>query len=147
MIENISGANRDFEIIFSTTDKEVYKFIFTHVWDIRCSIENASLNRFYQFRKNMPDETIESCVFVVEDSDYIKHFGSEAFGTLPAEDLTHYIIWDHTDTIIDILVCGDLGLNSPSLTHCSDTEEVIAHIVRHRYSCLPSDTAEAETTQ
>jgi len=143
MIENISGANQVFEIIFTTTDKEVYKFIFTHVWDMRCSIENASIDRFCEFRKNTPVGTVDNGVYIVENSEYIKYFDSEASGTLPAEDLTHYILCDRIDTVVDILVCEDHRWGMPRLMPCNEVEGVITHAASNGYNCFPHDITEA----
>ena len=105
MIENISGADQYFEVIFSTTDKKKHKFIFKFVWDMRYAIENASIDRFCEFRKRLPEGIIDNGVYVVEDSDYIKYFEHQVSLTRPVDELTHYILCDRVDTTLDILVC------------------------------------------
>ena len=105
MIESISGANQHFEVIFSTADKKKYKFIFEQVWDMRYSIENASIDRFCEFRKCLPDGIVDNNIYVVKNSEYIKYFERQISGTLPIDELTHYIVSDCVDTTLDILTC------------------------------------------
>jgi len=102
-IEHIVSDSQYFEIFFSTVDGERYKFIFNRVWDMRYSIENASIDRFCKFRKCLPEGIIDTCVYVVKNSDYIKYFEQQVSGTLPTDELTHYIVSDRTDTTLDIL--------------------------------------------
>lgn len=103
MIENISGAQQYYEVIFLTKDNERYKFILRDVWDIRCSIENASIERFCEFRKYLPEGLIDNGVYVVEDSEYIKYFEHQVSGTRPMEEIKHYLISDQIDMMIDVL--------------------------------------------
>ena len=103
IIENISGANQYFEIMFSSHDKKKYKFILKDVWDMRYSIENASIDRFCEFRKRLPDGIADNGVYVVKNSEYIKYFEHQVSGTRPVDELKHYIIVDVIDTVIDIL--------------------------------------------
>lgn len=35
LIESIHGGDQEFEIIFYTRNKEKYKMVFDHVWDMR----------------------------------------------------------------------------------------------------------------
>jgi len=102
-IESISGGNQKFEVIFSTDNTEKKKLVFDFVWDMRYSIENASINRFCQFRKRLPEGIVNNGIYLVENSDYIKYFAQQVDGTRPIEELKHYIIHDSTDTIIDVL--------------------------------------------
>jgi hypothetical protein len=103
VIENISGANQNFEIIFLTKDKARKKIILKLVWDMRYSIENASIDRFCEFRKRLPKGIIDNGVYIVKDSEYIKYFEHQISGTYPTDGLKHYIFIDNTDTILDIL--------------------------------------------
>jgi hypothetical protein len=103
LIENISGANQYFEILFTTEDKTKFKIIYKCVWDMRYSIENASIERFCQFRKYLTDGLIDNSAYVVENSEYIKYFEHQVSGTLPVNKLKHYIFSDSVDTTIDIL--------------------------------------------
>jgi len=107
MIENISGANQSFEVTFSTVNKKKYKFIFNFVYDMRYSVENASIDRFYELRKFLPEGIVDNGIYVVENSEYIKYFEHQVSGTLPIDEMTHYILCDRVDTILDILVCRD----------------------------------------
>jgi len=62
------------EILFSAKNKEKYKLIFDFVWDFRYSIENASIDRFCQFRKFKTAELIDNSIYTVDNSKYIKYF-------------------------------------------------------------------------
>lgn len=106
-IQNISGANQDFEIAFVTTDEKKYKFVFSGVWDMRYSMEIANVERFCRFREHLPTDLIENGIYVVEDSEYIKYFGSQVLNAYSTNELMHYVIIDWTDTILDLLVNGD----------------------------------------
>ena len=103
-IENISGAEGCFEITFSTADKKRCKFILNGVWDMRYSHENTNVERFYEFRKCLPDGIIYSGIYVVKNSEYVKYFECQTAGTRPIDELTHYIVSDREDTILDILI-------------------------------------------
>jgi len=103
-IEHLFIEGLRLEIVFSTTDKKRHKFIFDGVLDIRCSIENASIDRFCEFRKCLTGGIIDNSVYVVEDSEYIKYFEHQVSGTHSIDELNHYIVSDNLDTIVDILV-------------------------------------------
>lgn len=103
LIELISGGNEYFEVTYSTKEKEKYKIVFDSVWDMRYSIENASIERFCRFRECLPEGIIDSGVYIVEDSEYIKYFERQVDGTMPIGELKHYIIRDSVDTTLDIL--------------------------------------------
>ena len=103
VIEDISGSNQYFEIFFSTPKKERYKLIFDGVWDMRYSIEATAVDRFCEFRECLPTGLIDNNVYIVENSEYIKYFERQVAGLLPVDELTHYIVDDRTDTILDIL--------------------------------------------
>lgn len=102
-IENVSGADQYFEVFFSTKDKIKYKIILERVWDMRWSIENASIDRFCQFRKCLPEGLIDNGIYLVEDSEYIKYFENQVSGTRPVDELKHYIFCDNVDTTLDVL--------------------------------------------
>ena len=110
LIESIHGGDQEFEIIFYTRNKEKYKMVFDHVWDMRYSIEEASIERFYQFRKHLKEGIKESSVYLVEDSEYIKYFEKQVSGTRPINKLKHYIVSDDIDTTLDILTTKELQL-------------------------------------
>ena len=104
IIENISGGDQAFEIVFVTKEKEKYKIVFDFVWDMRYSIENASIERFCEFRKCLPDGIIDNGIYIVEESEYIKYFEHQVSGTRPVDELKHYILCDRVDTTLDILI-------------------------------------------
>jgi len=107
MIENISGANQHFEVVFSTKDKLKYKIILKWVWDMRYSIENASIDRFCEFRTRLPEGFTKNGFYMVEDSEYIKYFENQVMGTRPINELKHYIFIDNVDTTLDVLTVGE----------------------------------------
>ncbi|AEV69356.1 hypothetical protein [Acetivibrio clariflavus] len=102
-IESISCTNREFEVLLMSKDKKKYKIVFDYVLDMRYSIENASIDRFCNFRKNISENLIDNSFFIVENSEYIKYFKNQVSGTIPADNITHYILFDKVDTVIDIL--------------------------------------------
>lgn len=103
MIEGIAAEGRDFEIAFANSNRDAYKLIFGSVWDMRCSIENASIMRFIEFRKCLPEGLIHNGIYIVENSEYTKYLEYELGETMPIDEITHYIVQDRVDTIIDIL--------------------------------------------
>jgi hypothetical protein len=70
---------------------------------MRYSIENASIDRFCEFRKCLPEGIIENGIYIVENSEYIKYFENQVSGTRPVDELKHYIFCDNIDTILDVL--------------------------------------------
>jgi hypothetical protein len=100
LIEKISGGNQRFEISFTTQAKDEYVLIFDFVWDMRYSIENGYIDRFYKFIRDVQEV---SSVLLVENSDYIKYFENQVSGTRPIDDIKNYIIYDSIDTVIEIL--------------------------------------------
>lgn len=104
MIESIAGPKPEFEVIFLDSKRKRHKLIFNRVWDMRYSVENASIMRFCEFRKHLPANIIDNGIYVVKESEYIKYFKYQVDETLPTDELTHYILCDRTDTTIDILV-------------------------------------------
>ena len=103
LIEKITGANRFFEVFYCTEDKEKHKIILNDVWDMRYSIENASIDRFYEFRKHLPEGIIENSFYIVMNSQYIDYFENQVSGTYPINSLKHYLFTDNVDTILDVL--------------------------------------------
>ncbi|MBD5470023.1 MAG: hypothetical protein HDR19_02585 [Lachnospiraceae bacterium] len=100
MIDNIQGGNQSYEIFFSSKDKSKYKIVFDSVWDLRCSIENAYIDRFSKFCHN---EEQESSVLLIQNSDYIQYFEKQVSGTRPVSGLKDYILFDSVDTVMEIL--------------------------------------------
>ena len=107
LIELISGGNQKFEILLLTKNKEKYKLVFDFVWDMRYSIENASIERFCRFREHLPEGIIDNGIYIVENSEYIKYFEKQVDGTMPIAELKHYIISDNIDTTFDVLTTKD----------------------------------------
>jgi len=103
MIENISGGNQQFEILCATKTGGKYKLVFDFVWDMRYAIENASIDRFFHFRKHTPKETVASTIYIVQDSEYIKYFENQVSGARPIDGLVHYLLCDGIDSTIDVL--------------------------------------------
>lgn len=99
-IDNISGANQEYTIYFTSSNKTKYKLVFDFVWELRCAIENAYIERSTQFKHA---EVERSSVLVVQNSEYIKYFAKQASGTRPLDAIKNYIIFDSIDTIIEVL--------------------------------------------
>ena len=67
---------------------------------MRCSIENAYIDRFSKFCHN---EEQESSVLLIQNSDYIQYFEKQVSGTRPVSGLKDYILSDSVDTVMEIL--------------------------------------------
>lgn len=107
-IYNICGDNRKFEVMFiSKTDGCRYKLIFDDVFDMRYSIENGFIGRFYQFKKNLPKKIKVNSIYVVKKSEYIKFFHEQSDHTLETASLKDYIVCDEIDTVLEILSSED----------------------------------------
>lgn len=103
-ILNVCGGDQRFEVCFlSKTDRRKYKLIFDHVVDMRYSIENGYIERFYQFRKNLPEDIKENSIYVVENSKYIEFFIEQCSHTRDGILLTDYIVCDEIDTVLEFL--------------------------------------------
>jgi len=135
MIEDISGGNQYFEIVFSAKDKIKYKVILEHVWDLRCSIENASTERFCRFRETMQEGLVSSNVYGVENSEYIKYFENQISGTRPTNELKHYILHDNVDSIIDVLT-----VEKPILAKHYTAEQIIVKLRQIEEMCSQGKT-------
>ncbi|MDE7367988.1 MAG: hypothetical protein K2N24_11595 [Lachnospiraceae bacterium] len=109
-INKISGGNQYYEIIFSSPDKTRYKITFDCVWDIRCSIENAYIERSSHF---LHGEKEKSSILLIENSNYVKYFEKQVSGTRPIEELKNYILFDSVDTVIELLT-----IKEPVITQC-----------------------------
>ena len=99
-IDKVSGRNQFYEIFFVSSEKIKYKIIFDFVWDFRCSIENAYIDRASKFCHN---ERKKSSVLLVKDSNYVKYFEEQVSGTRPINDIKNYILFDSIDTVIEVL--------------------------------------------
>lgn len=99
-IDNVSGGSQEFEIYFTSEDNVKYKLVFDCVWEIRCAIENAYIDRSTQFKH---EETQKSSVLLIQNSNYIKYFAKQVSGTRPLDEIKDYLIFDSIDTIIEVL--------------------------------------------
>jgi hypothetical protein len=108
LITSVSGGNQMFEIIFYTKDKEKFKLTFDGVWDLRCAIENAFLDRGSKFVHN---ESQKSSVLMIENSKYIEYFEKQVSGTRPVNGLKNYIVFDAVDTIIEIITTQEATIS------------------------------------
>ena len=75
------------------------------VWDMRVAIENAFLARVLKRNLNR-----NSSILLVENSEYIDYFERQICGTYPTDELKHYIIFDKTDTVIEVLMLEEPDL-------------------------------------
>ena len=81
-------------------DKRKYVLTFDSIDDLRYAIENAFISRVSKVSR----EILESnSIFVVEESEYLKNFKYGVDGTIPIEDMKHFLIFDSIDTGIEIL--------------------------------------------
>ncbi len=99
-IDNVSGGNQEYEVYFTSADNVKYKLVFDCVWEFRCAIENAYIDRATQFKH---EEIQKSSVLLVQNSEYIKYFAKQVSGTRPLDSIRDYIIFDSIDTIIEVL--------------------------------------------
>ena len=99
-IDKILAGNQMCEVFFTSTNKIKYKIIFDFVWDFRCSIENAYIDRFSKF---CHEEKKKSSILIINNSNYIKYFEEQVSGTLPISELKNYILFDAVDTIVELL--------------------------------------------
>ncbi|MDR1358314.1 MAG: hypothetical protein LBJ48_03025 [Coriobacteriales bacterium] len=106
-IDDITGENQYFEILFTTKDNKRYKFLFDGVCGLRYSIANGYPYEFNQARTQLPkdDDTVNSSTYLVEDSDYVKSFEKQAVGKCPIGEIKDYIITDmgRSGTVVEVL--------------------------------------------
>ncbi len=99
-IDKIVAGNQVYEVLFTTTSQTKYKIVFDFVWDFRCSIENAYIERSSKFCHK---EKEKSSILLIQNSDYVKYFEEQVSGTRPVGELKNFIIFDSVDTIIELL--------------------------------------------
>lgn len=99
-IDKIVGGNQLYEVFFTATNKIKYRIVFDFVWDFRCSIENAYIERSSKFCHN---EKEKSSILLIQNSNYVKYFEKQISGTRPIDELKNYILFDCVDTIIELL--------------------------------------------
>ena len=108
-VNQIQGGNQYYEVFFSTPENIKYKIIFNYVWDIRCSIESAFIDRASKF---LHDEKKKSSILLIQNSDSIKYFEKQVSGTRPISELKNYILFDSIDTVIEVIT-----IKEPVLVH------------------------------
>lgn len=99
-IDKIVAGSQIYEVFFTTTNQIKYKIVFDFVWDFRCSIENAYIERSSKFCHY---EKKKSSIFLIENSNYVKYFEEQVSGTRPVGELKNFILFDSVDTIIELL--------------------------------------------
>lgn len=103
-IEEFKGGNREFEIYFSDSVRNKFKLQFNNVLDIRYSVENGFIDRI----SNMPVDILENNrIFVLTDSSYFNNFAIQISGTIPTENIKHYLLFDRIDTGIELLTTSE----------------------------------------
>jgi hypothetical protein len=106
-IEEFKGGNREFEIYFSDSVRNKFKLQFNNVLDIRYSVENGFIDRI----SNMPVDILENNrIFVLTDSSYFNNFTFQISGTIPTENIKHYLLFDRVDTGIELLTTSEPSL-------------------------------------
>lgn len=104
LIESFSGGNRECAINFTDEQKIKGKLTFDNIFDFRYAIENAFIDRFYKVPKSVLGK---NSIYIVENSDYKKEFEFQASGTIPLDNIRHFVIFDAIDTGIEILTDRD----------------------------------------
>jgi len=91
-------------INFTTEDKSQHTLFFENVLSLKYTTENGFINRFY----NVPSGVLGSnSIYIVKDSEYLKNFEYEVSGTIPTDDVRHFLVLDSIDTGIEILTTHD----------------------------------------
>lgn len=103
-IYNISGAHQRYSVSFSTRSGVNYKLTFAHVWEIRSTIENGFIDRFYKFIRDVEED---SGIVLVEGSESIKYFENQVDGTCPVDELKNFLLFDVVDTVVEVLAHGE----------------------------------------
>lgn len=106
-VDKILMENQLCEVFFTATDQNKYKIVFDFVWDFRCAIENAYIDRASKFCHN---EKEKSSILLIQNSKYVKYFEEQVSGTRPTNELKNYIVFDSVDTVIELLT-----LKAPTL--------------------------------
>lgn len=99
-IDKIVGENQLYQVFFTAINQIKYRIVFDFVWDFRCSIENAYIERSSKFGHN---EKEKSSILLIQNSNYVKYFEKQVSGTRPIGELKNYILFDCVDTIIELL--------------------------------------------
>ena len=102
LIDYFVGGNQELKVFFTDKEKNKWILYFDLVWDFRYAIENAFIDRCYHMEQNKT-RTVYSSIYIVEDSEYIKYFENQISGSLPTDELKHFLIFDEIDTGLEIL--------------------------------------------
>ena len=111
-IQQFCGGDGECSLFFLDRGGRKGRLRFPGVYDFRYAIENAFIGRSMNLSGNK-----DTGFDIVEDSEYIKYFERQAGDTIPTDDVRHYVVFDKTDTGIEILACGE-----PSLTWLDEDE-------------------------
>lgn len=109
LIESFSGGNRECVVNFVDKQNRKGRLTFTNVFDFRYAIENAFIDRFSNIPKSIHGK---NSIYIVDESDYKSDFENQVSGTIPVENIRHFIIFDVIDTGIEILTDQDPILSS-----------------------------------
>lgn len=114
LIEYFKGGNQELKVYFIDNEKRKWLLHFDLVWDFRYAIENAFIDRCYNMEQNKTRSEYSS-IYVVEDSEYISYFKNQISGSLPTNELKHFLIFDKIDTGLEILTIKEPVLLSNML--------------------------------
>ncbi|MFD2131022.1 hypothetical protein ACFSKI_07215 [Pseudogracilibacillus auburnensis] len=104
LIEEIKGSNREFEIYFSNSVNNKFKLQFNNVFDIRYSVENGFIDRV----SKMPVDILRNNrIFMLKNSSYFNNFTYQISGTIPTDNIKHFLLFDRVDTGIELLTTSD----------------------------------------
>ena len=102
LIERFEGGNQELKVYYTDKKKRKWMLHFDFVWDFRYAIENAFINRCYYIKQDKTRIKYSS-IYIVEGSEYIKYFEDQTFGSLPTDELKHFLIFDAVDSGLEIL--------------------------------------------
>ncbi|MEY9972737.1 hypothetical protein ABH966_003113 [Lysinibacillus sp. RC46] len=91
-------------IYFSNRVNNKFKLQFNDVLDIRYSIENGFIDRV----SNMPVDILKNNrMFVLTDSSYFNNFTLQISGTIPTDNIKHYLLFNRVDTGVELLTTNE----------------------------------------
>ncbi len=102
LIEHFEGGNQELKVYFIDNEKRKWLLRFDLVWDFRYAIENAFIDRCYTMERNKTRLEYSS-IYMVDNSEYISYFKKQISGSLPTDELKHFLIFDKIDTGLEIL--------------------------------------------
>ncbi|MDR1229934.1 MAG: hypothetical protein LBK61_00890 [Spirochaetaceae bacterium] len=112
-IDRFTGGNQEITIFFSDKKRVKYALHFDLIIDFRYTVEDTFCHRAAQ--RPWTESEQSACVYVVEDSDYLKFFKEQSAGIFPIDGIRHFIVFDAIDTAIELLAEGN-----PVLTEVID---------------------------